>query len=269
MTYENVKKALFIAIPILIAVVSIFIISRKVSAPEYTQKYTEVIEANRQSVMKLTASSTAVSVAISALPGDIGTPISEKFADLSLGFMAVLCALYLEEFVVIITGLVVFKWMIPTACILFIIGILAKKKFLKDTAYKICVLSLAFILIIPASIGITKAIRDVYGEKIDETIDSAELSAGLIQDSIKNGTDDENAGNGLATVLKNLIASGDGIAAGTSEFMRYVEKLLTRFVDAVAILIVTSCIIPILVILALVWFVKIVFMPNEVFARKS
>jgi len=263
MTYENLKKALYIAVPVLIAVISIFVVARKVSAPEYTAKYTEVIEANRESVMKLTASSTAVSVAISALPGDIGTPISEKFADLSLGFMAVLCALYLEEFLVVITGLVVFKWMIPVACILFIIGRLADKKFLKDTAYKICVLSLAFILIIPASIGITKAIRNTYGDKIDETIDSAELSADLIQDSIKNGAEDDEAGNGLAGVLKNLIASGDGIAAGTSEFMRYVEKLLTRFVDAVAILIVTSCIIPVLVILALVWFVKIIFLPGE------
>ena len=262
MTYENMKKALYIAIPILIAVISIFIISRKVSSPEYTQKYTEVCEANRQSVMMLTASSTAVSVAISALPGDIGTPISEKFADLSLGFMAVLCALYIEEFVITITGLVVFKWMIPTACLLYIIGRLADKKTFKDTAYKICILSLAFILIIPASIKVTSAIRDVYGDRIDETISSAELSAGLIQDSVKDGSDDT-AGNGLAGVMKNLIASGDGIAAGTSEFMRYVEKLLTRFVDAVALLIVTSCIIPIIVILALVWFVKIVFMPGE------
>jgi len=262
MAEKRIKMALMVAIPLLIAAISIFVVARKVSDPEYVQKYTSVIEDNRQSVMKLTASSTAVSVAISALPGDLGTPVSEKFADLSFGFMAVLCALYLEEFLVTVTGLVVFRWMVPIACCLFVIGYLADKKFLKDTAYKICVLALAIVLIIPASIGITKAIRDTYGDKIDETIASAENSAGLIQDSIKNGDEDDEAGNGLAGVLKNLVEAGDTIAAGTSEFMRYVEKLFTRFVDAVAILVVTSCIIPILVILAIGWLVKLIFLPN-------
>lgn len=262
MSQKLAKKGLRITIPILIALLSIFVVAGYVSSPKYTDRYMETIDANRDSVMKLTASSTAVSVAISALPGDVATPIAEKLADLSMGFMVVLCAIYLEKFLISITGLIVFRWMVPVACLIFILGDLIGKKFLKDISYKIAIVALAILLVIPASISVTKAIRNVYGDTIDQTIASANLSAGLLKESMSGDKIDEDTANGLGRVVESLKQSGDSIANGTSEFMRYLENLTTKFVEAVAILIVTSCIIPILVILAIVWLIKVVFLPN-------
>lgn len=262
MSVEKAKIGLKIIIPVLIALVSFFIISDIASSPKYTDKYMEVIDANRDSVMKLTASSTSVSVAISALPGDLATPVAEKLADLSMGFMIVLCAIYLEKFLITITGLVVFKWMVPVACILFLFGNILKKNFLKAVAYKMAILALALILIIPASVEVTRVVRNTYGSTIDETIQSAELSAGLMKESMSEDEVTDDTAKGLGKVIENLKNSGDSIASGTSEFMRYLEKLSSRFVDAVAILIVTSCIMPLLVILAIAWLTKVVFLPN-------
>ena len=47
--------------------------------------------------MKLTAASTAASAAVSALPGDTGSAIAEKLADLTSDFLIVLCAIMLEK----------------------------------------------------------------------------------------------------------------------------------------------------------------------------
>lgn len=262
MSVEKAKFGLRIIIPILIALISFFVVSDAVSAPKYTEKLTESIDANRDSVMKLTASSTSVSVAISALPGDFATPIAEKLADLSMGFMVVLCAIYLEKFLIAVTGLVVFKWMVPIACLLFLIGDLTRKKYFKNIASKISILALAIVLIIPASVAVTKVVRENFGSSIDETISSAELSAGLLKESAAAEEITDDTANGLGKVFDSLRKSGDSIANGTSEFMRYLEKLTSRFVDAVAILIVTSCILPLLVILAIAWLIKVIFLPN-------
>lgn len=259
---EKIIFGLKITLPILLALISFFILSDYVSSDKYTQRFMSTIDANKESVMKLTASSTSVSVAISALPGDFATPIAEKLADLSIGFMIVLCALYLEKFLIVITGLVVFKWMVPAACILLMLGLTLSRDKLKELSYKIFSIALAIVLIIPASVTVSKTIRNAYGSSIDEVVASAELSASLLKDSVGTENVDDDTAKGLGKVVENLKNAGDTIASGTSEFMKYLERLTSRFVEAVAILIVTSCIIPILVILLLAWFIKMVCVPG-------
>ena len=259
---EKIIFGLKITLPILLALISFFILSDYVSSDKYTQRFVSTIDANKESVMKLTASSTSVSVAISALPGDFATPIAEKLADLSIGFMIVLCALYLEKFLIVITGLVVFKWMVPAACILLMLGLTLSRDKLKELSYKIFSIALAIVLIIPASVTVSKTIRNAYGSSIDEVVASAELSASLLKDSVGTENVDDDTAKGLGKVVENLKNAGDTIASGTSEFMKYLERLTSRFVEAVAILIVTSCIIPILVILLLAWFIKMVCVPG-------
>lgn len=259
---EKIIFGLKITLPILLALISFFILSDYVSSDKYTQRFMSTIDANKESVMKLTASSTSVSVAISALPGDFATPIAEKLADLSIGFMIVLCALYLEKFLIVITGLVVFKWMVPAACILLMLGLTLSRDKLKELSYKIFSIALAIVLIIPASVTVSKTIRNAYGSSIDEVVASAELSASLLKESVGTENVDDDTAKGLGKVFENLKNAGDTIASGTSEFMKYLERLTSRFVEAVAILIVTSCIIPILVILLLAWFIKMVCVPG-------
>lgn len=262
MSSKNAATGLKITIPLLIALISFFFLANVFSSNAYMGKYLNRLDENRDSVLKLTASSTSVSVAITALPGDIATPIAEKMADLSIGFMIVLCAIYLEKCIVAISGLVVFKFIVPIACIIWVLGTFMKRESLKSISYKLIVMALAIMLIIPASIGVSNKIQEVFGDTINETIESAEASSSLMQESLTDGKVDENTANGLGKVVESLKQSGDSIARGTTEYMKYLERLLTRYIEAVAIMVVTSCIIPILVILAIVWFLKIVFFPN-------
>ena len=250
-----------ITVPLLVALISFFLLSNIVSSQKFVGKLNTYLDNQKEIVMKLTASSTSVSVGISALPGDIATPIAEKFADLSLGFVIVLCAIYLEKFVVAVSGLIVFKWLIPIACVALSAGMVLEKQMLRNAAYKIMALGAVLFLIVPISVSVSTAVESVYGDTINQTIESAEASAGLMQEGVSEEAD-ENAGNGLKKIFDNLKSSGDSIARGASEYMRYLEKLLSRFIEAVALMVVISCIIPILVIVLMLWVLKMIFAPG-------
>lgn len=64
------------------------------------------------------------SALITLLPGDTATPIAEKMADVSGYLLVVLCAIYLEKYLVTITGYVAFTYLIPIACGLWIFNLI-------------------------------------------------------------------------------------------------------------------------------------------------
>lgn len=259
MTEEKAKAALKITIPILIGLVSFFIAFGLLAKSGYVSYCTEAINQNRNTVLKLSASSAAASTAITALPGDLATPIATELAQMSKGFLIVLCALYLEKFVVAISGTLVFKWLIPMACGLCVIGMLSKKELFRSLAIKLSIFAVALLLVIPASVKISSMVEESYQESIAQVIESAENSATQIQESVDGNAKPEEAGNGLGKIIQSLKNSGDMIANGTSQMVEYFEKLMSRFIESLAIMLVISCLIPLLVILFFVWMVKLLF----------
>lgn len=119
----DLKKAARIIIPFIIALISIFGVSRAAASPEFHAKTIESLDEKRNTVMELTAASTAASAAITLIPGDTATPIAEKLADLSTYFLVVLCAIYLEKYLVTITGYAAFSILIPAACVLYMVSV--------------------------------------------------------------------------------------------------------------------------------------------------
>ena len=58
------------------------------------------LDDKKTTALELTAAATAASAAITLIPGDAGTPIADKLADLSSYFLIVVCAIYLEKYLV-------------------------------------------------------------------------------------------------------------------------------------------------------------------------
>ncbi len=259
MSYKKAVFWLHIAIPALIAAVSFFVVSDIVTSPGCTGAMIATIDRSREDAMKLCASSTAVSVAITELPGDLATPVAEELSELVKGFLIVLCALYLEKFLISVTGVMSFRWLIPIACGIYVVGFLVKRDTVKKAAAKTLCFALAVFLIIPAGSMVSNLIREQYGRTIEEIVQSAESCAGQLEESVKANDPGSDAGNGLSQILANLQRAGDTIAKGTSEFMRYLEKLVNSFIEAIAVMIVTSCVIPLLVALCFVWIGRLIF----------
>ena len=267
MENEKQKKILFALIPIVIALLSFFVIARFTSSTEFNAKTIQSLDDKKTTVMELAAASTAASAAITLIPGDVGTPIASKLADLSSYFLIVLCAIYLEKYLVTITGYAAFKILVPIACVFFSGYLLWRKEILRVVAQKFLLFGLAVYLVIPASVKVADMIETTYASSIESTIETAKQTtdeiesetgeSGQVDDKSSNeksqsdsdSDSKENAG-GFFSGLFNKVQ--EGVSTATAN----VENVLNNFIEALAILLVTSCLIPILVLIFFVWLVK-------------
>ena len=267
MENEKQKKILFALIPIVIALLSFFVIARFTSSTEFNAKTIQSLDDKKTTVMELAAASTAASAAITLIPGDVGTPIANKLADLSSYFLIVLCAIYLEKYLVTITGYAAFKILVPIACVFFSGYLLWRKEILRVVAQKFLLFGLAVYLVIPASVKVADMIETTYASSIESTIETAKQTtdeiesetgeSGQVDDKSSNeksqsdsdSDSKENAG-GFFSGLFNKVQ--EGVSTATAN----VENVLNNFIEELAILLVTSCLIPILVLIFFVWLVK-------------
>ena len=267
MENEKQKKILFALIPIVIALLSFFVIARFTSSTEFNAKTIQSLDDKKTTVMELAAASTAASAAITLIPGDVGTPIANKLADLSSYFLIVFSAIYLEKYLVTITGYAAFKILVPIACVFFSGYLLWRKEILRVVAQKFLLFGLAVYLVIPASVKVADMIETTYASSIESTIETAKQTtdeiesetgeSGQVDDKSSNeksqsdsdSDSKENAG-GFFSGLFNKVQ--EGVSTATAN----VENVLNNFIEALAILLVTSCLIPILVLIFFVWLVK-------------
>ena len=68
------SKFLFIIVPLLIALVSMFLLSGPLSSPEFHGESLAALEEKQATVLELSAASAAASAAITLIPGDTATP---------------------------------------------------------------------------------------------------------------------------------------------------------------------------------------------------
>lgn len=292
----NKQKCITAVILLLVAILSITVIGKYASAPENHQKTIASLDEKKQTVMELTAASTVTSALITLLPGDTATPIAEKMADVSGYLLVVLCAIYLEKYLVTITGYVAFTYLIPIACGLWIFNLIFANATLRKLATKLVVFGLAISFVVPASVKISDLIGDTYQAQIEATIEDARNTQNILENSgVADDDDDTNAtetpGIGTTEVLgtvtgnvqekesnnsgsvsnifdwaKDAISGAkdsvtnvvENVTVSTEELVQKVENSLNHFIEAVAVMIITSCVIPMLVLLLFFWMVKIV-----------
>lgn len=248
MTEKNLKKALAAVMLVFLAIVSFFLVGDKTMKPEAHAATISSLDDKAQTVLKLTATSTVASACISAIPDDTATPIAEKLADFTEDFLLILCVLYAEKYLVTIIGAGTFKVLIPCACVLFGVGMYWKPEIMKRLAVKFAIFGLAIFITIPMSIRVSDMIYDNYSDSIDETIMAAEE----FTDNTSELTEAKEGDEGLvASILSRISATASGLADRAAE-------LLKNFVESLAVLIVTSCVIPVLVLVFFVWLIKIV-----------
>ena len=266
------KKCITAAVLLLVAILSITVVGKYASAPENHQKTIASLDEKKQTVMELTAASTETSALITLLPGDTATPIAEKMADVSGYLLVVLCAIYLEKYLVTITGYVAFTYLIPIACGLWIFNLVFANATVRKLAAKLAVFGLAISFVVPASVKISDLIGDTYQVQIEAAIEDAKNTQNILENS--DLVDDTNApettGTGTPSNIfdwaKDTISNAkdsvtnvvENVTISTEELVQKVENSLNHFIEAVAVMIITSCVIPMLVLLLFFWMVKIV-----------
>ena len=235
---KNIIAALAL---ILAAVFLVVIVTPWASSPTRWSGTMASIEEKTDTVLKLTATASLAAAGLSALPDDMATPVAEKLADFSEYFLLILCVLYAEKFLLTVLGVGAFRWVIPLALLCMAVSVFRYKEKLQPLAARLILVSLALYFAIPASIGCSDLIYDTYRESIEQVIASAEEisdeSAALVQEENQNG-------------LERIIS---GVTRAAAALKDKASDILKQFVESLAVLIVTSCVIPVVVLLLFLW----------------
>ena len=271
----RVKKVLTVVIPLIIACLSFFVVAKWATNVDTYAKTIASLDEKKQNVMELTAASTAASAAITLIPGDVATPIATKLADISGYFVIVICALYLEKYLLTILGYAAFKILIPLGCLFYAVTAFSKRPFYKATSIKLFAFAAAIMLVVPASVKVSDMIETTYGESINATLTAATETVESLESNAESAVAEaaENASEGAESTESELSwwerltgtvtsaagdiieAAKDKVTVATSTF----ERVLNNMIEALAVMIVTSCVIPILVLVFFVWLIKLVF----------
>ena len=234
---NTVSKIVICAALIILALVSFFPLAKRFPDSKLydgtVKECTASIDEKTATVLRLTATATVTSAGLSAIPGDTATPIAEKLADFSEYFLLILCVLYSE------------KYLVPLACLAFLVGTLRSSRRWTVQGGKLLLVGLLLLCVIPVSLKISDAIYDRYQESINVTISNAE-ELSETADELVQAQEDQGLFNKILGTIKET----------TGGLTQRAAETLNRFVEAMAVMIVTSCVIPILVLLFFVWVVK-------------
>ena len=244
---KKLTKILLTLLLVLLAAVSFVLISRLCGDSALTDSLLSSIEDKTATVMKLTSASALASAGISAIPGDTATPIAEKLADLTGYFLVILSILYTEKALLTLFGAASFKILIPLACGVGIFAVWFRGKG-KLLAGKIALFAVAIAVAIPTSLLVSDSVYDRYSSRINATLSSSEE---LNEQTAPLAEADEDSSI-IAVILNRLSETASSLSDKAA-------NLLNQYVESVAILLVTSCILPCLGLVFILWVLKLLF----------
>ena len=275
---ELMTKVVAVVLLVVFAVVSFAVLAQKAADPVTYAHTIESIDDKKATVMTLTATAAAASTALAAVPGDLTNPIAEQIMEISEYLFIVVCFLVLEKSLLTVMGVMSFKILIPAACALMVGYILLKRPGLKILSLKLAVFALVVVFLIPMSVGIGDMIYDVNKATVEELteletetvpVETTEPVAQTVPQSeptedrgwfgnLVSGITDtvENATEKVGEAAQNVV---DKVGQTASDTLEEAKALLNRFVDAIALFVITYCAIPVIVVLVMVWVVKFLF----------
>lgn len=240
-------KVLKILFWLALAALSLTLFRRYAVSVDTYQGIFSSLDEKRSTVFSLITASTAVSTAITLIPGDAGTPIAQQVAQLSEYFIIVLGALYLEKYLLTILGFLSSVILVPAACALSAVHELRPGNgWMKRLAITLLVVGLASVLVIPASVGVSNSIDRTFHESIQGSIEATtQVSEQLEQEAEGDGS-----------LWGSLSNAAQSVVGGVSSTVEWAKTALKNVIESVTIMLVTNCVIPIAVLVFFVWAVK-------------
>ena len=248
----------------IVALVVLALLSGFVARPHFadtkTWGYTiEVIDQKKGNVLALTTSCVALSAGITALPGDTGTPVAEQLAQLSGNLGIVLAVLYLEKYLLTILWSVGLGILIPFALVLFAVslgihGRWSTSTVLRRVATRVLVVAVIGMALVPASVWVSQKVDETYRVSIEQAqqkaADAADSDSSKASKKKTESTESKNVLEQLADGASGLVTS---VTSGAKQMTDEIVQQVTNLIEGVIVMIVTSCVIPLLVLVAFLW----------------
>ncbi|MEF2744871.1 MAG: hypothetical protein U0N57_05465 [Collinsella sp.] len=247
----------------IVALVVLALLSGFVARPHFADTKTwdstiEVIDQKKGNVLALTTSCVALSAGITALPGDTGTPVAEQLAQLSGNLGIVLAVLYLEKYLLTILWSVGLGILIPFALVLFAVslgihGRWSTSAVLRRVATRVLVVAMIGMALVPASVWVSQKVDETYQVSIEQ----AEQKATSAADASSSKSEKKSKVKTDKNVLEQLTEGASSLLTSVTDSAKSmtdeVVQQVTDLIEGVIVMIVTSCVIPLLVLAAFLW----------------
>ena len=131
--------------------------------------------------------------------------------------------------------------LIPASCVLCCGRVLTGIKKFSRAAAKIALVGLIIFLIVPASVKLSDMVYQTQASKVNDAIEQ-------YNDLEIEGDADSGLFNEFTTI--------------TTETIDRISDFLQDLMESLAVMVVTSCVIPVLVFVFLIWLVRVIFSAN-------
>ena len=182
--------------------------------------------------------------------------------DLSTGFLIVLAALFLEKYLIAIFSGVALGLVMPLALLAAIVFTWAYGRARWSAVpvrlgVKFALIGAVLLLAIPTSTWVTNQVDAMYDTSLSQSVEAAEaLAEGAAEAESEGGKKDE---GGILGFFQGAI---DTVTGGISSAVEGAQESLNQFIESLAVMLVTSCLIPLLVLLFYFWMAKILLGVN-------
>lgn len=246
------EKCVKVLLAVFLMFFSFTVLSCKVPETKFVQESVEYLEESQNTVMKFSGTTIATSLAISALPDDFASPLAGTISDLNTYFIFLFAVIFVEKLIVLEGVKLALKWIIPAACILYVISLFFTKEVFQKFAVKLLILGLSIIMVIPISTHVTESVCADYLDYVEETINETDAGASKINDVMNSGDKDTTFFEKISNAFKTAIQS-------VSDLLTYFKNVIKKCMNSVAIMIVTTFVVPMLILLLFRWLLKELF----------
>ena len=224
----------------------------------------------QKKALGLSGTATALATGAAAIPGEAATPIANKLADVA-GYMVIVYAVIIvEKYLLTITGYIAFKILFPIGCVLLAAGNFLKNGW-KEFIYRIGIKSIILGVLLgglgPTSAWVTNMVNETYAksyeadftlEDTEELLDEGDTSANADKkDEAQETKDKKFSFSEFLNNAKDKVDDAiDAVGEVATEKLSVFEDGLNRIIEGVAVLLVTTCAIPVLVMLSFTWILK-------------
>lgn len=172
-------------------------------------------------------------------------------------------------------GPIAFGLIVPLACALGVVAVFSRRAGLRAMGIRFAAFGLVLCFAVPASIMISNALTSTYADlssaaaAVDEAADKAAAAAAAeaakADDAAKPVDDGDDSlldtiGDWIAGAADDVGDAIGGALNSLSEIKDDAVTALNSYTEKLALLVVTTCIMPLLVMLLLGWVIKLLFL---------
>ncbi len=267
-----VKRIIVSVIVLIIGAISFLGVSTWAKNPKTYPETTSKIEEFQDNALLLTTAATGMATAAALIPGDSTTPVANKLADVAGYMVIVYAALTMEKYIMTLTGVLLFKLIIPALSLLtlFITWVIKDTEWqarLKFILAKVLLVGIVLWALVPASMYVSTMVQDMYNVSAEAKMEQVEEENKQLEseaEQSKENADDEDS-SFLANWFEKAKEKVNDAKTSAKQKAKEFEAVLDNLIEGVAVLIVTTCIIPLAVMVLMMWLVKLIIAPGTGF----